>query len=817
MKPFTVLGLAVSVMVVGCSGSGGGGGGDAYEVSIVRTDFGVPHIEAKDWGSLGFGYGYAHAEDNLCVLMEDIVTIAGNRARFFGRDGNHVIVPNGSVASNVDSDFFWRFMATDEAIAPIRENADPRGRAAIKGFADGFSRYVREIRSGDHAGRHAECRNAEWLREIDDDDMYRRYFRLALIASSSVFVEDIATTQPPLGGGDGDVSPEDLLEALDPEDLPFQNALVSASNMYALGEEAVAEGEQPILFGNPHFPWEETERLYMAHLTIPGEIDIAGVGLYGVPLALIGFNERFAWSHTVSTAFRFTLYELTLAPGDPMSYLYDGELRDIEPVPLEIDVMESDGEITTEQRTLYRSHFGPMIGSLFGLPVLPWNVATAYTLRDANAENERLIEQFFAWNRADDLEGFIDLHASVLGIPWVNTIATGPEGDAYYGDVGVVPNVPDSKVTACPAAVSPIFSQLAPGLPVLDGSRSDCEWDTDEDAPAEGIFGPSNLPTLRRHDWVHNCNDSHWLTNPAEPLTGFAAIIGPEETERTLRTRLCAQQVIERLAGEDGLPGDRFDMDNLQQITLSSRIHSAELALDDTLATLCPLGTVATEEGPVDVTAACDVLADWDRRAQRTSVGAHIWREFWRELEAANLPIWLTSFDAEDPVNTPRDLNVVNPEVQAAFGRAVSRVESVPGIALDTPMGEIQRSGIHDDVIPLFGGESFEGAFTIANARERTADAEGSLTTSRALSEDGYPVTYGNSYIQTVTWEADGAGGFVPRAEGFVTYSQSTDPASPYFQDFTEAYSVQQWHRFPWTRQEIEAQAVERIELREAR
>lgn len=809
-------------MAAGCSSNSGSDSGSegtqgAYEVSIVRTDFGVPHIEAQDWGSLGFGYGYAHAEDNLCVLMEDLVTIAGNRARFFGRDGEHVIVPNGSVASNVDSDFFWRFMATEEAIAPIRESANPKGRALTQGFAEGFSRYVREIRAGDHSGRHAECRDAEWLREIDADDMYRRYFRLALIASSSVFVEDIATTQPPVEGGDGGQSPEQLLEALDPEDLPFQESLVSASNMYALGEEAVAEGEQPMLFGNPHFPWEGSERLYMAHLTIPGELDIAGVGLYGVPLALIGFNEHFAWSHTVSTAFRFTLYELKLAPGDPMSYVYDGELRDIEPVPLEIEVMEADGEITTEQRTLYRSHFGPMIGSLFGQPVLPWNTATAYTLRDANAENERLIDQFFAWNRADDLEEFIDLHASVLGIPWVNTVATGPEGDAYYGDVSVVPNVPDSKVDECPSAVSPIFSQLAPGLPVLDGSRSACEWDSDEDAPAEGIFGPSNLPTLRRNDWVHNCNDSHWITNPAEPLTGFAAIIGPEETERTLRTRLCALQVIQRLNGEDGLPGDRFSMDKLQEIVLGSRIHSAELALDDTLSTICPLGTVLTESGPVDVTAACEVLANWDRTASREAVGAHIWREFWRELTAANLPIWLTPFDAEDPVNTPRDLNVANPEVQAAFGRAVNRVQSIEGIALDTPMGAIQRSGIHEAVIPLFGGESFEGAFTIANARERTQDVEGSQTSSLPLSADGYPVTYGNSYIQTVTWEDNGEGGFLPRAEGFVTYSQSTDPASPYFRDFTQAYSDQQWHRFPWTRKAIEAQAVERIELREPR
>ena len=39
----------------------------------------------------------------------------------------------------------------------------------------------------------------------------------------------------------------------------------------------------------------------------------------------IGFNKDVAWSHTVSTGKRFTLHELTLAPGDPTAYLIDGK------------------------------------------------------------------------------------------------------------------------------------------------------------------------------------------------------------------------------------------------------------------------------------------------------------------------------------------------------------------------------------------------------------------------------------------------------------------------------------------------------------
>ena len=45
---------------------------------------------------------------------------------------------------------------------------------------------------------------------------------------------------------------------------------------------------------------------------------------------LIGFNNDMAWSHTVSTAQRFSFFELTLDENDPFKYRYDDEFRDIE-------------------------------------------------------------------------------------------------------------------------------------------------------------------------------------------------------------------------------------------------------------------------------------------------------------------------------------------------------------------------------------------------------------------------------------------------------------------------------------------------------
>lgn len=765
-----------------------GAPGASYDARITRTELGIPHIVADDIGSVGYGYGYAFAEDNLCVLLQDLLTIRGERARHFGREGSYTIGAAGVTLGNVNSDFFWKLVANEETIGELQASANDDVAQATTGYRAGLNRYIAELEAGEHPGRHAACRDAEWLQPVTEADMYRRYYRLAIIASATQLGNEIANATPPLlspGSGMSEAEAAAAIKRSDitADDLPIGRELPIGSNMYGLGPDATANG-QSMLFGNPHFPWTGPERLYIAHLTIPGEMDIMGASLYGIPAILIGFNDQFAWSHTVSTAYRFGIFQLAVNPLNPMRYFYDGEQRDIEPVPLEIEVQESDGSITTESRTLYRSHFGPIMElEAGGIPVLGWDNTRAYTIRDANGENDRLLEQFFAWNQAESLDDFKRLQREIVGVPWVNTVATGPGQNVYYSDTTVVPNVPDELVDECrPTLLGPVVDSLVPGLPFLHGNSEDCNWRTDEDAPAAGIFGPSNLPSLERSDWVHNCNDSHWLTNPEEPLTGFARVIGAEETERSLRTRLCIRQVQDRLDGSDGRPGNRFDFETLKEVVLSSQLMSERLAREAVLSDLCDDATEPT----------CTVLESWDGTANRDARGAHIWREFWREAGSAS-NLWETPFNPADPVNTPRDLNTGSRAVANALSTAQQRITDL-GIALDAPLGSLQASGVNDAdgaPIPIPGGEQFVGAFTIAN----TDDA--------GLTESGYAVDYGNSYIQAVTWE-DGA----VRAEGFVTYSQSTDPASPHYSDFTQAYSDKDWHAFAFTREEIGARAI---------
>ena len=210
------------------------------------------------------------------------------------------------------------------------------------------------------------------------------------------------------------------------------------SNAYGIGREQTDNGKG-ILLGNPHFPWDGTERFYQSHLTIPGKVDVQGGSLFGVPIVLIGHTQNFAWSHTVSTAFRFTPFELTLAPGSPTTYLVDGVPKEMERTELEVEVRREDGSIATEKRTLYDTEYGPVFTELLGQPLFPWTQAKAFAMGDANAANFRYLNHFFETNMAQSVREYDRVLRRNQGIPWVNSIAADSTGEAYYADISVVP------------------------------------------------------------------------------------------------------------------------------------------------------------------------------------------------------------------------------------------------------------------------------------------------------------------------------------------------------------------------------------------
>ena len=744
----------------------------AYDVVIRRTEHGVPHILAKDWGSLGYGYAFAFAQDNICTIAASYVTVSAERARFFGPQNSWRFEGNGTVVNNLNSDFFFQRIKDAGTVEKLLAKPPPQGplpqiREGVAGYVAGYNDYLRQ--TGVDNLPDPTCRGKPWVRPIEAIDVYRYFYKLASLASAGVAIEGIASAAPPAGAGSSSAARADR-EELVPE-LARRFALEGAgSNAYGLGREATRSGHGMVL-GNPHFPWQGSQRFYESHLTIPGRLDVAGASLFGVPLVLIGHTRTLAWSHTVSTARRFTPYEVRLAPGDPTSYMYDGEAR---------RMTAEQVRVGDQTRTLYSTHHGPMFTSLLGLPLFPWTATSAYALGDANADNFRYLNHFFEVNQARSVRELDGILRRYQGIPWVNTIAADSTGQAYYADIGTVPHVTNDKAAACNTALGRETFDLL-GVAILDGSRSDCEWGSDPDAAAPGILGPSRMPSLFRDDYVTNSNDSYWLSNPEQPLEGFPRIVGDERRTRTLRTRLGLKMVAERIAAGG------FSLDDVQDTVFNNRQYAAEL-FRDSLVEMCKSNPVLTGTGgPVDVSEACPILEGWDMRDDLDSPGAILFRRF--AGKALNLPgpagilggvgvgspdVYRTPFDPSDPVNTPNGLNTGSPGVRAALADAVKELRDL-GIPLDARLRDWQYELRGEKRISIHGGPGSLGVFNAIGAPFAGAK--------------GYPdITTGSSFVMA----AHLTGG-CPESRAILTYSQSANPASPYYADQTRLYSQKRW------------------------
>ncbi len=554
------------------------------------------------------------------------------------------------------------------------------------------------------------------------------------------------------------------------------------SNALALGKDATDNG-LGMMLGNPHFPWDGSERFYESQLTIPGVLNVEGASLFGVPLVLIGHTDNLAWSHTVSTGYRFTPFEEKLVPGSPTTYVQDGQQIPMKADTVTVTVKNPDGSLSPRTRTLYSTGHGSIFTSLLGQNLFPWTPSTAYAMGDANAGNFRYLNHFLETNEAQSVNDLHDILVRDQGIPWVNTLAADSSGHTMYADISVVPNVPDSKAQTCDTALGAATFQ-ALRLPVLDGSRSACNWDNDPDAIEPGIFGPSHLPLLFRNDYVENSNDSYWLSNPNQPLTGFARIIGDENTARALRTRSGLVMIEQRLAGTDGRPGNKFTLQQLQDTVFMDRQYSGELWRNELAAYCEATPTMTGSNGPVDVSAACPVLRAWDLHDNLDSNGAILFRRFAsRALGAVPVTgtpgLYTTQFSSSDPVHTPNGLNTANPVVQRSFADAVTDLRNA-GIPLNAPLRGYQYEPRGSEQIPIHGGPGTLGVFNAINVSWSPPA--------------GYPnVPHGSSFVYTAQFTGGGNGQCPVNTRSILTYSQSTDPTSPYFADQTRMFSNKQW------------------------
>ncbi|QFQ95217.1 acylase [Streptomyces phaeolivaceus] len=739
--------------------------------AVIRyTEYGVPHIVAKDYANLGFGTGWAQAADQVCVLADGFVTVKGERSRYFGPDA----APDFSLSSasrNLTSDLYFQGVRDAGTVERLMDLPEPLGpsRAVedlMRGWAAGYNAWLRKNRITDPA-----CEGAAWVRPVSTVDVFSRAYALAVLGGEGRLVDAITTARPPASGAaSGTAAVPDAKAAARAASELFAAADADmGSNAVAFGGDTTANG-RGLLLGNPHYPWAGGRRFWQAQQTIPGELNVSGGSLLGSPITQIGFNTKVAWSHTVATGVPMNVHQLTLDPADPTTYLVDGKPERMTKRTVTVGV--KDGTPVT--RVQWWTRYGPVVTSLGADLPLPWTAGTAYAVNDPNAANIRFTDTSLGFAKARGTADVLRSLARHQGLPWVNTVAADSAGHTLFTQSQTLPRITDELAARCSTPLGRA-TYPASGVAILDGSRADCALGSDADAVRPGIFGPARMPTLKDAPYAENSNDSAWLANADRPLTGYERVFGTIGTQRSPRTRGAVEDVA-AMADKGGLT-----VRDLQRQQFANRVPAADLTVEDVTAACAALpgGTATGSDGTVvDVSEACGVFEAWDRTTDTGSRGALLFDRFWRRLNAVvpRAQFWKVPFSAADPVGTPHTLNTDAPGFATALADTVRDLRAAD-VPLDARLGDHQFVVRAGKRIPVSGGTESLGVWNKIESPWNAA-------------EGVYPeVSSGSSHIQAVGWD----GGRCPVARTLLTYSQSSNPNSPHHLDQTRLFSAEKW------------------------
>ena len=535
-------------------GRGGGGSGSgstviappsadnpAEQVSILRDDYGVPHVFAQsDRGAL-FGAGYAAAEDRLFQMVRARLMCQGREAEFFG-PGQIVDPKTGKITNTAilhDREArlvgWWRHAQRVVAVMP---NDTLR---LLKAYADGVNAYIQDPNAVFHPffahfkvpidpwqpvdcvavwlafGRHfsltgldEDQRLHEWKKLLGNPNMTYQQ-KVEFMQGSRVCDDSAAVVQQ------SDV-PQALQQAmidyaaalgLDPDtncpmvvDGPkFSQAWVVSGARTTTGNTVlVGDPRLQVFVPNALYEWSMQGRTFA----------VRGAGVAGTPMLISGSTPHIAWSPTAIGTDQADMLLLKTDPvNHPGQYQLDGQW-----LPYHVDEVEQLKVNGTVFETVnYReTRWGPVVTAV---AMNPWPGEEYALMRipliDPTADSTR---GFFQLYRAKDVD---QIDQALAGWTWppVNLIFGDSGGRIGYSVVGSLP-VRNPQL------------ELA-GIIAQDGSRTSSAWlDLLPHAlrpyvldPADGVlFSANHMPV------------GSWYPIPLRLGTGAVG-----DTPRSLRLR----------------------------------------------------------------------------------------------------------------------------------------------------------------------------------------------------------------------------------------------------------------------------------------
>jgi penicillin amidase len=387
--------------------------GPKAEIRIARDPVGVPAIVADDDEDAAFGLGFVHAQDRLFQMELMRRTGAGRLAEVFGEP----VLP-------IDREM--RVLGLYRAAAAEIPLLSPEVDRAFAAYANGVNAFLATrkgvlppefllLRFAPEPWREADSLVWGKLIALQLEGNFRGELVRAGLART-VSPADLALLYPeyPKDGPTTLAALRPLyrrlaLARLDTA-LPQAAGPVYESNNWVVDGRHSKSGK-PLLANDPHLPLAAPGVWYLARLETPHRA-IAGATAPGVPLVVIGHNDRIAWGFTTTTSDVEDLFIEKVDPGDPSRYLTP---QGTAPFQVRRETIRVRGAAPTEIAVRATRH-GPVLSDL-----LPPGVADPGTALALAATflvpGDKSAQALWRIDRADDWPGFKAALEDFVGPP----------------------------------------------------------------------------------------------------------------------------------------------------------------------------------------------------------------------------------------------------------------------------------------------------------------------------------------------------------------------------------------------------------------
>ena len=302
-------------------------------VTIVRDDWGVPHIYAKTDADVVFGLMYAQAEDD------------------FNRVETNFINSQGRLAEAEGEGEIYRDLRMKLFINPVQLKADyakaePWLKALMDGWADGLNFYL---------ATHPEVKP----RVIAKFEPW-----MALSFSEGSIGGDIESVNiGQLEAFYGASVPPASTARFDAIDFLAPPAEPTGSNGFAIAGANTASGKAQLLI-NPHTSFFFREE---AQMVSEEGLNAYGALTWGQFFIYQGFNDKAGWMHTSSSVDNIDQYLETVTKKADGTYTYrvGTEERPLIASKITVPYKTATG-VANKDFTVYRTHRGPIVRSIDG-------------------------------------------------------------------------------------------------------------------------------------------------------------------------------------------------------------------------------------------------------------------------------------------------------------------------------------------------------------------------------------------------------------------------------------------------------------------